>query len=98
MGFFPKMYTLISFHEGQRSSGAIIRAKIGIFVEKYTFFLPLLYGECINETGHAYRRYIGLVCCIMFARLTKIKGDHEHRTSSSFSRPAFLLILRHLVE
>ena len=35
---FPKMYILMTFHGGQRSSGAIICAKIGIFAEKRNFF------------------------------------------------------------
>ena len=40
---FPKMYILMTCHEGQRSSGAIICAKMGIFfwVEKRIFFQPL---------------------------------------------------------
>ena len=48
---FPKMYILMTFHEGERSSVAIICAKIGIFVEKRNFFSQ--YGEHMNETGHA---------------------------------------------
>ena len=66
------MYILITFHEGQRSSGAITCEKIGNFAEKHTFFIH--YGECMNETEHAHRRHIGLVCCVMFAHLTKVIG------------------------
>ena len=71
MGFLD-MYILMMFREGQRSSGAIICVNIGIFAEKRTFFIH--YGECMTETGHAYRSHIGLVCCIMFAHLTEVKG------------------------
>ena len=71
-GGFPKLYILITFLEGQKSSGAIMCAKIGNFAEKRIFFSH--YGECMNETGHAYRRHIGLVCCTMFAHLTEVKG------------------------
>ena len=70
---FPKMYRLMTFDEGERSSGAIICAKIGIFAKKGNFFFSH-YGECMNETGHAHTRHIGLVCCIMFAHLTEVKG------------------------
>jgi len=69
---FPKMYILLTFHEGQRSSGAIICVKIGIFAENRNFFGH--YGGCMNGTGHAYRKDIGLVCCVMFAHLTEVKG------------------------
>ena len=72
---FPKMYILVTFHKDQRSSGAVICAKIGIFVEKLNFFSH--YGECMNETGHAYRRHIAFVCGILFACLTKVKGHQE---------------------
>ena len=69
---FPKMYTLMTFHGGQRSSGAIMGAKMGIFHKIRNFFS--YYGGCMNETGHAYRKDMGLVCCIMFAHLTDVKG------------------------
>ena len=69
---FPKLYILMTFHEGQRSLGAIIGAKIGIFVEKLNLLSH--YGECMNDIGHAHRRHIGLVCCIMFAHITEVKG------------------------
>ena len=41
----PKMYILMTFHEGQRSSGATICAKIGIFAEKRNFSQRLLITE-----------------------------------------------------
>ena len=66
------MYVLITFHEGQRLLGAIICAKIGIFVEKRIFFSH--YGECMNETWHAYRGHSSLVCCLMFALFTKVRS------------------------
>jgi len=72
---FPKMYIFLTFREGQRSSGAIICAKMGIFAENRKFFSH--YGGCMNETGHAHRRDMGLVCCIMFAHLTEVKGHQE---------------------
>jgi len=46
--------------------------KLGFFVKKRIFFSH--YVECMNETGHAHRRHIGLVCCVMFAHLTEVKG------------------------
>ena len=72
---FPKMYILMTFHEGQRPTGALIYVKIGIFAEKGKFFSDD--DECMNETGHAYRRHIGLVYCIMFAHLTEVKGHQR---------------------
>ena len=38
---FQKKYILVTFHEGQRSSGATIPEKKGNFAEKHTFFQPL---------------------------------------------------------
>ena len=69
---FLKMYILMTFQASQRSSGAIICVKIGIFAEKRNVFSH--YGESMNETRHAYRRHIGLVCCITLAHLTEGKG------------------------
>ena len=63
----------MTFHEGQRSSGATICAKMGIFDENRNFFSH--YGGCMNESGHAYRKDIGLVCCVMFAHLTEFIGN-----------------------
>ena len=61
----------MTFDEGQKSSGAIICAKMGIFDENCNFFS--YNGGCMNETGHAHRKDMGLVCC-MFAHLTEVKG------------------------
>ena len=79
-GGFPKTYVLINFHEGRRLSGAKIRAKLEFFKKKKkkknrNCFRH--YGECMNETSHAHRRHLGLVCCIMFAHLTEVKGHQE---------------------
>ena len=57
--------------------------KRGILPE-ITFFFSH-YGEFMHETWNAYRRQIGLVCCKMFAHLTKVKGHQEHGADSSFS-------------
>ena len=71
---FPKMYILITFHEGHRSSG-VITCENCDFCEKMQFFSQ--YCECMNETERAYRRLIGLVYCIMFAHLTEVKSRQD---------------------
>ena len=44
---FPKMYTLITSCDGQRSSGAIIYAKLGIFAKNALFDELVKKGESV---------------------------------------------------
>ena len=47
--------------------------KLG-FLSKNAIFSATMVNVFMNETGHAHRKHIGLVCCIMFAHLTEAKG------------------------
>ena len=49
-----------------------MQKKLGL--KKKVCFFSATIVKCVNETGQANRRHIGLVCCIMFAHLTKVKG------------------------
>ena len=59
---------------------AKVRGHQGLqFVQKWKNALFFSHwGGCMNISGYAHRRHIGLVCCIMFADLTEVKGHQAH--------------------